>query len=75
MTCNEEIKNNITYFVSSNFPALLPQDVTSCGIKINPVSPDISQLRLDFMHFALVSIFVGNGMNNFPHSNALKLVG
>lgn len=54
-TCDEEIRNNITYFVSPNFPALLPKDISSCALKVNPISPDISQIRLDFVHFTLVS--------------------
>uniref|UniRef100_A0A336MSC2 CSON000532 protein n=1 Tax=Culicoides sonorensis TaxID=179676 RepID=A0A336MSC2_CULSO len=52
-TCDEEIKNNITYFMSPKFPSLLPKDMTSCALKIMPVHPDISQIRLDFVHFAL----------------------
>jgi hypothetical protein len=54
-TCNEEIHNNITYFVSPKFPAIMPSDKEHCGIKIKLVSEDISQIRLDFVHFSLVS--------------------
>ncbi|XP_063702611.1 uncharacterized protein LOC134832493 [Culicoides brevitarsis] len=52
-TCDDEIRNNITYFMSPKFPALLPKDITSCALKIMPIHPDISQIRLDFVHFAL----------------------
>jgi hypothetical protein len=54
-TCNEEVHNNITYFVSPKFPAIMPSDKEHCGIKIKLVSEDISQIRLDFVHFSLVS--------------------
>lgn len=49
--------------MSPKFPALLPKDVTSCALKIMPVHPDISQIRLDFVHFALVGlVFKGFGV-------------
>ncbi|XP_052897962.1 uncharacterized protein LOC128304772 [Anopheles moucheti] len=52
-TCNEEIVNNITYFVSPAFPGIVPKDVGSCKLKIKLMNPDISQLKFDFIHFAL----------------------
>jgi hypothetical protein len=55
MTCDQEVYNNITYFVSPKFPALMPSDKDSCSIKIKLVSDDISQIRLDFLHFTLVN--------------------
>jgi hypothetical protein len=54
-TCDDEVYNNVTYFVSPKFPALMPNDKENCSIKIKLVSDDISQIRLDFLHFALVS--------------------
>ncbi|CRK89795.1 CLUMA_CG003451, isoform A [Clunio marinus] len=52
-TCDQEVFNNITYFVSPKFPALMPHDRTNCSIKIKLISNDISQIRLDFLHFTL----------------------
>lgn len=54
-TCDQEVYNNITYFVSPKFPALMPGDKENCSIKIKLVSDDISQIRLDFVHFTLVN--------------------
>lgn len=53
MTCDQEIKNNITYFISPNFPAIMPRNAQSCNLKIKMIHPDISQLRLDFVHFTM----------------------
>ncbi|KAJ6649030.1 hypothetical protein Bhyg_04262, partial [Pseudolycoriella hygida] len=52
-TCEQEVFNNITYIVSPSFPALMSNDVKSCKLKIKMISPDISQLRLDFVHFSI----------------------
>lgn len=54
-TCDQEVNNNITYFVSPKFPALMPHDKENCSIKIKLVSGDVSQIRLDFLHFTLVN--------------------
>lgn len=54
-TCDQEIHNNITYFVSPKFPALMSSDRENCSIKIKLMSDDISQIRLDFLHFTMVS--------------------
>lgn len=54
-TCDQEVNNNITYFVSPKFPALMPYDMENCSIKIKLVSGDVSQIRLDFLHFTLVN--------------------
>ncbi|XP_050420689.1 uncharacterized protein LOC126833408 [Adelges cooleyi] len=51
-SCNAEVANNVTYFVNPNFPGLL-NDVGECTIRIKKVSDDISQIRLDFVHFNL----------------------
>ncbi|KFB36679.1 AGAP008199-PA-like protein [Anopheles sinensis] len=52
-TCNEEIANNLTYFVSPSFPGIVPKDVGSCKLKIKLMNAEISQLKFDFIHFAL----------------------
>ncbi|XP_065219957.1 uncharacterized protein LOC135845378 isoform X2 [Planococcus citri] len=50
--CGSEIKNNITYFTNPNFPGLI-NDVGECSVVIKKTAQDISQIRLDFMHFNL----------------------
>ncbi|ETN60632.1 hypothetical protein AND_007740 [Anopheles darlingi] len=52
-TCNEEIANNITYFVSPSFPGIVPKDLGSCKLKIKLMNPEVSQLKFEFIHFAL----------------------
>lgn len=54
-TCNQDVKNNITYFISPNFPTLMSSNLRSCKLKIKMMSSDISQLRFDFVHFSIVS--------------------
>ncbi|KAL0274704.1 UNVERIFIED_CONTAM: hypothetical protein PYX00_002768 [Menopon gallinae] len=51
-TCGSKAFNNITYFVSPHFPGLSPQS-RSCPFTIKKISPQISQIRLDFVHFNL----------------------
>lgn len=52
-TCGDEVINNITYFVSPEFPGLTSKNQT-CTIKVKKIASDISQIRLDFVHFNLV---------------------
>lgn len=53
-SCDQEVKNNITYIVSPSFPALMSADIRTCKLKVKMMSPDISQLRFDFVHFSMV---------------------
>lgn len=55
VTCDQEIKNNITYVISPGFPAIMQSNITTCKLKIKMISPDVSQLRFDFIHFSLVT--------------------
>ncbi|XP_058816016.1 uncharacterized protein LOC131679325 [Topomyia yanbarensis] len=52
-TCDQEMANNITYFVSPSFPALVSKDTVACKLKIKLMNTEISQLKFDFIHFAL----------------------
>ncbi|XP_050093873.1 uncharacterized protein LOC126576605 [Anopheles aquasalis] len=52
-TCNEEIANNLTYFVSPSFPGIVPKDLGSCKLKIKLMNSEVSQLKFEFIHFAL----------------------
>ncbi|XP_055301189.1 uncharacterized protein LOC129567858 isoform X2 [Sitodiplosis mosellana] len=71
-TCDQEIKNNITYFISPNFPALMSTHIKSCKLKIKMMSSDISQLRFDFIHF---SIGQPNRANGACDGDTFSLVG
>lgn len=52
VTCGKEIKNNLTYFVSPEFPSL-SRSMASCNLYLKKTE-GVSQLRLDFIHFSLV---------------------
>lgn len=54
LSCNAEVNNNVTYFVNPKFPGLL-NDVGECSLHVKKISKDISQMRLDFVNFNLVS--------------------
>lgn len=54
-TCDQEVFNNITYIVSPSFPSLMTRDIKNCTLKIKMISAEVSQLRLDFVHFSMVS--------------------
>ncbi|XP_063243655.1 uncharacterized protein LOC134542959 [Bacillus rossius redtenbacheri] len=49
VSCDREVSNNVTYFLSPNFPELT-RDVGTCSIQVKKMAPEISQLRLDFIH-------------------------
>ncbi|KAK9883020.1 hypothetical protein WA026_001233 [Henosepilachna vigintioctopunctata] len=51
-TCNQEIFNNLTYFVSPDFPDLT-KAMTSCNLTVKKIDEEIAQIRLDFIHFNL----------------------
>uniref|UniRef100_A0A6P7FGW5 Uncharacterized protein LOC114327953 n=1 Tax=Diabrotica virgifera virgifera TaxID=50390 RepID=A0A6P7FGW5_DIAVI len=51
-TCDQEISNNITYFVNPDFPDLT-RDMSSCSLRVKKMDEEIGQLRLDFVHFNL----------------------
>ncbi|KAJ3624187.1 hypothetical protein MTP99_017832 [Tenebrio molitor] len=51
-TCAQEIHNNITYFVNPDFPDL-SRNMESCTLTVKKIDSEISQLRLDFIHFNL----------------------
>ncbi|KAL1465046.1 hypothetical protein WDU94_004641 [Cyamophila willieti] len=54
MTCGQESANNITYFTNPGFPSAT-SDVGECAIRVKKIAPEISQLRLDFLHFTLIT--------------------
>ncbi|XP_062548394.1 uncharacterized protein LOC134213391 [Armigeres subalbatus] len=71
-TCDQEMANNITYFVSPSFPALLPRDMSLCKLKIKLMSDEITQLKFDFIHFALGQ---PNRRTGICEGDVFKLIG
>ena len=60
-TCNDEVANNITYFMSPDFPELYTaKKEKTCKLQIKKVDQDVSQIRIDFIHFNLVCIITQN---------------
>lgn len=55
----------MTYFVNPNFPGLL-NDVGECSLRVKKISKDISQVRLDFVNFNLVSVCRGEDSSRRP---------
>ncbi|ENN71136.1 hypothetical protein YQE_12067, partial [Dendroctonus ponderosae] len=51
-TCDQEVINNLTYFVNPDFPDLT-KGMSSCILNVKKIEPEISQIRLDFVHFNL----------------------
>ncbi|KAF7281515.1 hypothetical protein GWI33_004595 [Rhynchophorus ferrugineus] len=51
-SCNGRIVNNLTYFVNPDYPDLT-RGMSSCSLSIKKTNPEISQIRLDFIHFNL----------------------
>ncbi|KAH1025653.1 uncharacterized protein LOC109544410 [Dendroctonus ponderosae] len=51
-TCDQEVINNLTYFVNPDFPDLT-KGMSSCTLNVKKIEPEISQIRLDFVHFNL----------------------
>ncbi|XP_019551609.2 uncharacterized protein LOC109421544 [Aedes albopictus] len=71
-TCDQEMANNITYFVSPSFPALVPRDMSLCKLKIKLMSEEITQLKFDFIHFALGQ---PNRRTGICEGDVFKLIG
>lgn len=53
-TCEQEVFNNLTYFVNPNYPDLTT-GMSSCRVKVKKIDPEVVQIRFDFIHFNLVS--------------------
>uniref|UniRef100_A0A0C9Q2N7 CUBN_4 protein n=1 Tax=Fopius arisanus TaxID=64838 RepID=A0A0C9Q2N7_9HYME len=49
-TCGNEVGNNLTYVTSPGFPNLIDQPM-NCSVVIKKIEPQVSQLRIDFLHF------------------------
>ncbi|XP_053692418.1 uncharacterized protein LOC128740871 [Sabethes cyaneus] len=71
-TCDQEMANNITYFVSPSFPALVSQDTMACKLKVKLINSEITQLRFDFIHFALGQ---PNRRTGICDGDVLRMVG
>ncbi|XP_030751897.1 uncharacterized protein LOC115879289 [Sitophilus oryzae] len=51
-TCNQQVINNLTYFANPDYPDFTT-GMSTCQLSIRKVSQDVSQIRLDFIHFNL----------------------
>lgn len=61
-TCEQEVFNNLTYFVNPNYPDLTT-GMSSCQVKVKKIDPEVVQIRFDFIHFNLVScLYSVNGV-------------
>ncbi|XP_073985894.1 uncharacterized protein [Rhodnius prolixus] len=50
VSCGAEVENNISYFVNPGFPGLTTES-KECSIKVKKMAPDVTQIRVDFLHF------------------------
>ncbi|XP_024081446.1 uncharacterized protein LOC106665445 [Cimex lectularius] len=51
-TCGAVVENNIVYFINPGFPGLT-QGSQECTLLIKKLAPEVTQFRLDFIHFNL----------------------
>ncbi|XP_048510341.1 uncharacterized protein LOC105692582 [Athalia rosae] len=49
-SCGEEVQNNLTYVTNPGFPNLVDQSM-NCSLTVKKIDPQVSQLRIDFLHF------------------------
>ncbi|XP_034947093.1 cubilin-like isoform X2 [Chelonus insularis] len=49
-SCGSEVFNNLTYVTSPGFPDLIDQPM-NCSVVIRKTGSQVSQLRIDFVHF------------------------
>lgn len=54
VTCGGVVQNNLTYFMSPRFPELWTGE-QNCSVQIEKTHAGIMQLRIDFVHFTIVS--------------------
>lgn len=53
-SCNNEVQNNLTYVTSPGFPNLIDRPM-NCSVVVRKIDTEVSQLRIDFVHFNIVS--------------------
>ncbi|XP_011168664.2 uncharacterized protein LOC105202017 [Solenopsis invicta] len=49
-SCDNEVQNNLTYVTSPGFPNLIDRPM-NCSVVIRKIDTEVSQLRIDFVHF------------------------
>ncbi|XP_036138474.1 uncharacterized protein LOC105840879 [Monomorium pharaonis] len=49
-SCDSEVQNNLTYVTSPGFPNLIDRPM-NCSVVIRKIDTEVSQLRIDFVHF------------------------
>lgn len=55
-SCGGEVGSNLTYVTNPDFPNLIDQPM-NCSVVVKKIEPQVSQLRIDFLHFNIVRIF------------------
>lgn len=53
-SCDNEVQNNLTYVTSPGFPNLIDRPM-NCTVVVRKIDTEVSQLRIDFVHFNIVS--------------------
>ncbi|KAF7995730.1 hypothetical protein HCN44_006837 [Aphidius gifuensis] len=49
-SCGGEVGSNLTYVTNPDFPNLIDQPM-NCSVVVKKIEPQVSQLRIDFLHF------------------------
>ncbi|XP_011868898.1 PREDICTED: uncharacterized protein LOC105562562 [Vollenhovia emeryi] len=49
-SCDSEVQNNLTYVTSPGFPNLIDRPM-NCTVVVRKIDTEVSQLRIDFVHF------------------------
>ncbi|KAI4480174.1 hypothetical protein M0804_010535 [Polistes exclamans] len=49
-SCDQEVQNNLTYVTSPGFPNLIDRPM-NCSVVVQKIDRQVSQLRIDFLHF------------------------
>ena len=66
-----ETKKNLTYIISPGFPNLIDQPM-NCSVVVKKIGRLVSQLRIDFLHFNIVSIYYFQKNKKYSKLNSTK---
>lgn len=68
-TCGDHSKENSTYFVNEGFPKPYTVAPKVCTLTLDKVSPEVKQLRLEFLNFKVINF---NRHTNNNSENYMK---
>lgn len=60
-SCDNEVQNNLTYVTSPGFPNLIDRPM-NCSVVVRKIDAEVSQLRIDFVHFNIGQPNAATGM-------------